>query len=109
MGVVGGVVIHHAGLAGVNVGAAEVFCRDDLAGRGFHQWRAAEEDGALLADDHRLVGHGGHVSAAGGARAHDGGDLRDAARAHVGLVVEDAAEVFAVGEDFRLVRQVRAA
>jgi hypothetical protein len=51
----------------VDIGAAEVFGRDDLAGRRFHQGRAAEEDRALFADDDGLVGHGGHVGAAGGA------------------------------------------
>ena len=101
-------MVGDARAAGVDVGAAEVFSGNDLAGRGFHQRRTAEEDGALLADDDGLVRHGRNVRAAGSARAHHGGDLRDAARAHVSLIVEDAAEVFAVGEDFRLVWQVRA-
>ena len=42
-------------------------------------------------------------------RAHDQRDLRDAGRGHPGLVVEDAAEVVAVGEDVGLERQERAA
>ena len=62
-----------------------------------------------LADDDRLVAHRRHVRAAGGARAEDGGDLRDAGLGHVGLVVEDPAEVLAVGEDLVLHRQERAA
>ncbi len=82
---------------------------DDLAGRGLHQRRAAEEDRALVLDDDGLVAHRRHVGAAGGARAHHDRDLRDALRAHVGLVEEDAAEVLAVGEDLVLVRQVGAA
>ena len=51
----------------------------------------------------------GHVRAARGAGAEHGGDLRDAARRHRGLVVEDAAEVLAVGEDLVLLGQERAA
>ena len=61
------------------------------------------------AHDHRLVAHRGHVSAAGGARAHHDGDLRDSLRRHPRLVEEDAAEVVAVGEDLGLQRQVGAA
>ena len=60
-------------------------------------------------DDHGLVGHRRHVGAAGGARAHHAGDLRDALRGQVGLVEEDPAEVLAVGEDLVLHRQERAA
>jgi hypothetical protein len=56
-----------------------------------------------------LVAHRRHVGAAGRARAHHHRDLRDALRAHVGLVEEDAAEVVAVGEDLVLVGQVGAA
>src|SRR5207253_764539 len=81
--------------ARVHVAAAEVFRADHLAGGRLHQRRAAQEDGALVLDDDRLVAHGRHVGAAGGARAHHHGQLRDALRAEVGLVVEDAAEVVA--------------
>ena len=44
--------------------------RDDLAGGRLHERRAAEEDRALVPDDHRLVGHRRHVGAARRARAH---------------------------------------
>ena len=60
-------------------------------------------------DDHRLVAHRRHVGAAGGARAHHDGDLRDPLRGHARLVVEDPPEVVAVGEDLGLERQERAA
>ena len=93
----------------MQVAAAEVLGGHDLAGRGLHQRRAAEEDRALVADDHGLVAHRGHVRAARGARAEHRRDLRDAVGAHLGLVVEDAAEVLAVGEDLVLPRQERAA
>ena len=107
--VVVGEVVDDAGGAGVHVAAAEVLGGDDLAGRGLHQRRAAEEDRALVADDHGLVGHRRDVGAAGRAGAHHRGDLRDAARGQVGLVEEDPAEVLAVGEDLVLHRQERAA
>ena len=59
--------------------------------------------------DHALVAHRRHVGAAGRARAHDGRELRDAVGRHARLVVEDAPEVVAVGEDLGLQRQVGAA
>ena len=59
--------------------------------------------------DDGLVAHGRHVGAARGARAQHDGDLRDAGRRHARLVVEDAAEVLAIGEDLGLQRQERAA
>ena len=93
----------------MQVAAAEFLGGHHLAGRGLHQRRAAEEDRALVADDDRFVAHRGYVRAARGARAEHRGDLRNALGAHRGLVVEDAAEVLAVGEDLVLARQERAA
>ncbi len=93
----------------MHVAATEVFGAHHFTGRGLHQRRAAEEDGALVLDDDGLVGHRRHVGAAGGAGTHDHADLRDAGGAHVGLVVEDAAEVVAVGKNLVLGRQVGAA
>ena len=107
--VVVGEVIDDARLARVHVAAAERLGVDALAGRGLHQRRAAEEDRALLAHDDRLVAHRRHVGAARRARAHHDRELRDAARRHLRLVVEDAAEVLAVGEHVVLPRQERAA
>ncbi len=83
--------------------------RHHLAGRRLHQRRAAEEDGALALDDDGLVRHRRHIGAAGGAGAHHHGDLRDAQRRQRRLVVEDAAEMLAVGKHLGLVRQVGAA
>ena len=60
-------------------------------------------------DDDRLVRHRRHVRAAGRARAHHDGDLRDALGRHARLVEEDAAEVLAIGKDLGLQRQERAA
>ena len=107
--VVLGEVVDDAGAARVQLAAAELLGGDDLADRGLHERRAAEEDRALVAHDHGLVAHRGHVRAAGGARAEHGGDLRDAGGRHPRLVEEDAPEVVAVGEDLVLHRQERAA
>ncbi len=104
-----GIVVGNAGDLAVHVGTAEVFGTDHFAGGGFHQWRAGEEDGRLLADHDGFVGHRRHVGAAGGAGTHDHGDLRDALGAHVGLVEEDPPEMFAVRKHFVLARQVGAA
>ena len=108
MVVVVGQVVDDAGRAGVDVAATEVLGADLLAGGRLHQRRAAEEDRALVLDDHRLVAHRGHVGAARRARAHHGGHLADARGRHLRLVEEDAAEVVAVGEHLVLHRQERA-
>jgi hypothetical protein len=102
-------VVHDSGRAGVDITPAELLGRHHLAGRGLHQGRAAEEDRALVAHDHGLVGHRRHVGATGSARAHHARDLRDALRGEVGLVEEDPAEVLPVGEHVVLHRQERAA
>ena len=85
--------------------AAQLFCRDLLAGRGPHQRRTAEEDRAHAVDDDRLVGHRRHIRAAGRTGAHHGRNLGNARRRHRGLVEEDPPEVVAVGEDIRLHRK----
>ena len=109
MGVVFGEMVGHAGDAGVHIGPAQVFGADHFAGGGFDQRRAAKEDGALVLDDDRLIAHCRDVGTAGGARAHHGGDLRDALGRQVGLVEEDAAKVFLVGENLILHGQESAA
>ena len=102
-------VVGDAGHAGVDVGAAQLLGRHDLAGRGLDERRTAEKDRPLLLDDDRLVRHRRHVRAARRAGAHHDGDLRNALRRHRRLVVEDPAEVIAIGKHVDLVRQVRAA
>ena len=95
--------------AGVQVAAAEILGAHRLAGRGLDQRRAGEKDRALLLDDDRLVGHRRDIGAARGAGAHHHGDLRDSRRGHARLIVEDAAEMLAVGKHFGLMRQIGAA
>src|SRR5436305_1239079 len=93
----------------LHVGTAQLLGAHLLAGRGLHQRRAADEDRARALDDDRLVAHGGHVRAAGGAGTHHRRDLRDGLRREPRLVVEDPAEVVAVREDLGLQRQKGAA
>ncbi len=109
MGIVVGEVIRHAGQPRVHIRPAKLFGRHDLARRCLYQRRAGQEDGALFLDDDGLVRHGRHIGSTRRARAHDDGDLRNALRAHVGLVEEDAAKMIAVREHLVLVGQVRPA
>ena len=98
MGVVAGIMVGDPRDPGMHIGAAEVFGADLLPGRRLDQRRAGEKDGALAADHDGLVGHGRHIGAARRARPHDHGDLADALRRHHRLIVEDAAEMLAVGK-----------
>ena len=102
-------MIGDAGLARMQIAAAEILGAHHLAGRRLHQRRAAKENGALVLDDDGLVRHRRHIGAAGGAGAHHHGDLRNARRRQIGLVVEDAAEMLAVGKHLGLRRQIGAA
>ena len=88
--------------------AAQFFCGDSFACGSFDKWRTSKEDRSLPAHDDRLVAHGRHISTACSARAHHHSNLRDAARAHVRLVKEDAAKVVAIRKDLILIGKVRA-
>ena len=109
MVVVIGQIVGDARELRVNIRAAEILRRHFLAGRRFHERRAAEKNGSRPFDDDRFVRHRGHVCAACGARAHHRGDLRDALRRQARLIEEDAAKMFAVGKHIGLQRQKRAA
>ena len=102
-------MVGDTGLPGVQIATAEIFGSHHLAGGGLHQRRAAQEDGALVANDHRLVAHRRHVSATGRAGSEHRCDLRHTGCAHGGLVVEDPAEVIAVREHLVLAGQERTA
>ncbi len=97
------------GDAAVHIGAAQILGADDLAGRGLHQRRAGEKDRALALDDDAFIRHRRDIGAARCARAHDDSNLRHALRRQICLVVEDPAEMLAVGEHLVLRRQERAA
>ena len=107
--IVVGEVVGDAGQPRVDVGAAEFLGRDFLAGRRLDERRTGQKDRAGAVDDDRFVRHRRHVRAAGRARSHHDGDLRDALGRHPGLVEEDPPEVLAVREDLGLERQERAA
>ena len=93
----------------MHVAAAKALGIDFLAGGGLHQRRTAEEDRPLPLDDDGLIAHGRNVGAAGGAGPHHHRDLRDAPRRHIGLVVENATEMVAIGKHLRLQGQEGAA
>ncbi|MNN39926.1 hypothetical protein D3C81_1539830 [compost metagenome] len=104
-----GVMVGDPGNLAVHIGTAQVFGADHFTGRGLHQWRAGEENRRLIAHHDRFVRHCRYIRAAGSARAHDHGDLRNAHRAHVGLVEEDPPEVLTIRKHFVLTRQIGAA
>ncbi len=93
----------------MNICTTQVFRRDFFPGRGFDQRRPSQKDRARPPDDHRFVAHRRDVSAACRAASHHAGNLWDACRAHPRLIVEDAAKIVAVREDFSLHRQKCAA
>ena len=107
--VVASQVIGDAGFTGMQIPAAEILRGHDLAGSGFHEWRPAEEDRALVLHNHGFIAHRRNVSPTGSTGSEHRRDLCDAGRAHVRLVVEDAAEVVPVGEHLVLTREERAA
>ena len=109
VGIVLGEMVGDARRTRVQLAAAQLLGGDLLAGGRFDQRWTAEEDRALVSHDHRLVAHRRNVGAAGGARAHDRGDLGDAPRRHRRLVEEDPPEVLAVGEDLVLAGEKGAA
>ena len=127
MSIIHSEIVRHARNLTVQLATPKLFRRDNLPSRCFHKGRAGEEDGALVLDNDGLVRHGWDVGAAGGAGAHDDGDLGYVHRGHwvafsegfwiargrggstSSLVIEDATEVVSVGKDVRLVREVGAA
>jgi hypothetical protein len=100
--VVLGKMIGYAGFVCVHERPAQILSGHFLARGGFYQRRPAEEDRPRAFDDHRFVAHGRNVCPACRATAHHRRNLRDAQRAHASLIVENASEVIAVGEYFRL-------
>ncbi len=102
-------VMRDAGLGGVHARAAERFLIDHLAGCAFHEIGSAQAHEAGLLDHDDAIAERGQVSAAGDARPHHGGDLRDAHfAAHERVVKEDAPCAVLPGEDSVLIRQVHA-
>mmetsp|Transcript_19690 Transcript_19690/g.56468 ORF Transcript_19690/g.56468 Transcript_19690/m.56468 type:complete len:261 (-) Transcript_19690:181-963(-) len=100
------VVVGHPGEAAVEVRTTQLLGCHHLTSRGFDEWRSAKENGAVALDDDGLVGHGRHIGATGSAGTHHHRYLRDPDCGHVGLVVEDAAEVIPIRKDVSLSGQV---
>ncbi|MNZ39633.1 hypothetical protein D3C78_571310 [compost metagenome] len=98
MSIVFGQVVGHPGVGAVHQGPPQCLGADLLAGGGFDQGRARQEDGGLFPDHDGLIRHGGHIGAPCGAQPHHHGELGDVLGRHAGLVVEDAAKMLPVGE-----------
>ena len=78
--------------------ATKILRGNDLARCCLDQWRTAEENRPLFANDNRLVRHGRHIGATCRARAHDDSYLRNALRGHIGLIVENPTEMMRLPE-----------
>lgn len=102
-------VVCHARQPSVYIATAQILCAHHFACCRFDQRRATQKDRALIFDNDGLVAHGRHIGSASRARPHHHGDLRDASRAHVGLVEENAAEMVAIRKHLILVGQIGAA
>ncbi len=104
MRIVIGQMIGNAGKPCMRVTTAEIFRAHHLSGCSFDQRWTRQKDGALIAHDHCLVAHGRHVRTACRARTHDHGDLRNARRRHLRLIIKDAPEMIAIREYLILIR-----
>ena len=93
----------------MRIGAAQFLRGDDLPGGRLDQRRSGKKNRALALDDDALVGHRRHIGAPCGTAAHDAGDLGNAGRGHLRLVIENPAEVVLIGKHLGLVGQVRTA
>ena len=109
MRVIFGQVIRHTGQARVDVTAAQVLGCDNFACRGPYKGWTRQKDRALFFHNDRHIRHGRHICPARRTRPHNHSDLRNAFGAHLRLIVENPAKVIAVGENFVLIGQVRAA
>ena len=93
----------------MQIAAAQIFSADFLTRCRFDQRRPSKKDRPLIADNDRFIGHGRHISAAGGATAHYARNLRNALGRHIGLIEENPAKMLSIRENFGLIRQVCAA
>ena len=102
--VVLGQMIGHTRGARMDIAATQFFCRDDFACRCFHQRRASQKNRTLIFDDDRFVAHCGHIRATRSTRAHHTGDLRNAFRTQIRLVIKNATEMITIRKNFILQR-----
>ena len=99
-------VVSHTRKPGVHVATAQVFSRNNFTNRRLDQRRATQKNRALVFNNDGLVAHGGHVRTACGATTHYHRDLSNAQRAHLRLVVKDAAKMLTVRKHIVLIWQV---
>ncbi len=105
--IVGFAEVHRAADLRVHFRAAQFLGGGFLSDGGLHQGGPGKKQaGALGHQD--VIAHDGKIRASGNAHAHDGGNLRDALRAHDGVVAEDPAEIVGVGKNVFLQRQKNA-
>src|SRR5437660_2756188 len=93
----------------MHISPSQIFRAHLLAGCSLNQWRPTQKDRAVAAYNYRLIAHCRNISSSSSTGAHHGGNLRDALAGHARLVIEDAPEMFAVGEDIGLEGQKCAA
>lgn len=67
---------------------------------------AAFKDCSLLGYNYIFIGHGWDIGSSCRTRSHYYGYLRDSSGWHGGLIVEDAAKVFAIRKHFSLARKI---
>ena len=107
----GGVVrlakINRSADLGVHLRAAEFFGCGFLPDGGLDQRRGGEEKPASFGHQN-VIAHYRQIRASGNTHAHDRGDLRNAHRAHHGVIAEYAAKVVGIGEYVFLQRQKNA-
>ena len=101
-----GQVVGHTRKACVHIGTAQFFGTDNFACGGLHQRWATQKNRGLVFHDNGFIAHGGHVRTTGGTATHDHRNLRNALRAHIGLVEKNSSEVISVWKHFILIRQV---
>ena len=99
--------IHRAADLRVHLRAAQFLGRNSLPDGGLHQRRAGQKKPRAFRHQN-VVAHHRQISAAGDAHAHDGGDLRNAHRAHHRVIAKHAAEIVGIRENVLLQRQKNA-
>ena len=89
----------------MHVTTAQCLGIDHFASGRLDQRRSPKKNCPLVFDDDRLVAHRRYVCTAGSAGPENGRYLWNALGRKTGLVVENSAEMLAIGEDFVLHRQ----
>ena len=91
----------------VNISAAQILSRYYFTSRCLNQWRPAQENSSLPANNHRLIAHSRHISAACSTRSKHRRDLRNTLGTHPSLVVKDPSKMIPIRKNLSLIRQIR--